>query len=94
MIMKQKNISTPILLVKNLQAKTTTLWVDIIYADSFCEHLKQKKVNFKRSNVAVSESGCSHDLKIWKPIGNEIKIEYADDIGNLLLGWRIPSTGL
>jgi hypothetical protein len=92
--MNQKNISTPILLVKNLQAKTTTLWVDINYANSFCAHLKEKKVNFKRSNVAISESGCSHDLKIWKPIGNEIEIEYADDIGNLLLGWRIPSTGL
>ena len=94
MIMNRKNISTPILLGKNLQAKTSTFWVDVNYVDSFCAHLKEKKVKFKRSKAAISESGCSHDLKTEQPIGNAIEIEYADDIGNLLLGWSIPSTGL
>jgi hypothetical protein len=85
--MKKKNISTPILLVKNVQAKTITLWVDVNYADSFCAHLKVKKVNCKRSKVAISVSGCPHDLKFWDLIGNEIVIEYSGDVPNLLLGW-------
>jgi len=86
--MKQKNISTPILLGKNRQDKTSTLWVDINYADSFCAFLKEKKFKFKRSKAAISESGCSQDLKIGQPIGNEIVIEYIGDVPNLLLGWQ------
>jgi hypothetical protein len=77
-----------------MQAATTILWVDINYADSFCAHLKGKKINFKRSNIAKSETGCSHDLKLWEPIGNEVVVDYTADIGNLLHGWKIPPTGL
>lgn len=81
-------IKTPILLpLKSQKANATALWVDINYANSFCEHLKEGKINFKRSSVPTSENGSSKDLKIDGPIGNEIIMEYTGDVPNLLVGW-------
>ena len=83
-----------ILLPKSADDKTTTLLVDIHYTASFCDHLKKKGIKYTQLPEKVYPEGYEKGIKFRQTVWFQIVIEYTGDIGNLLLGWDIPSLGM
>jgi len=85
-------------MVKSQNAATnlTIVSIDLNYADSFCQHLADNKIDFKRSKIAVAEFGWDNDKNRWEFIGNEIQVKRVRDFIELVNSWfkTIPPLGL
>jgi hypothetical protein len=79
--------------VKSVQPTNTIVQVEFNYANSFCELLKEKKINYSRLDAVIMEKCWEVGITFRQFAWVEITIDYTDDIPNLLLGWKLPSTG-
>ena len=79
----------PILIVKgqDVKAGTTTITIDVVYFNSFCELLENNNIKFKPASSLTREWGINKNKERWDFLSRQILVQNIDDVQRLIESW-------